>query len=493
MVAPADDRPRTRGNQVRASDRHGRWSAAIAVRAALALCASAGLLSLGAAQRAQADEGLLVDCDAGTNLQHVIDTIPEIASNNLGVLRVAGHCRGNFRIINRRFFTLRGVTRNGKQAVLDGQNRGPALDINSCCGGTLELDNLKIQNGVGRDNGGGGIAIHGLDVTMRNMTIVHNRAAHWGGGIVSGNFLKIHNSYIASNSADMGGGIFIYHNGADISDTTIAFNHANSHGGGVYSSGNQWEVKLTRSIVANNTSDTSTPGVIAAFVAINSSGVNFNRSKAHAQGAVSGQTQIIVHNSSIVGNEGGTGSHAGGLCCSYVSLKNSTVANNVGATAGGVYAQSLGATATTFSGNRATATDGSGGGGAIYSGGNRPNLRATILAGNAGSNPDCFSYYGVISEGYNLIGNNKNCEIAFGGSGDKVGTPAAPINPLLGQATYQEIGSGSGYPVMPLLAGSRAIDAIPSSACPFAHDQRGQTRPSGAGCDIGAYEVHPGH
>jgi hypothetical protein len=51
----------------------------------------------------------------------------------------------------------------------------------------------------------------------------------------------------------------------------------------------------------------------------------------------------------------------------------------------------------------------------------------------------------------------------------------------------------AGQNLQHLLAGSPAIDAIPGSACPFAHDQRGQARPAGAGCDIGAYEVHPGH
>jgi hypothetical protein len=40
----------------------------------------------------------------------------------------------------------------------------------------------------------------------------------------------------------------------------------------------------------------------------------------------------------------------------------------------------------------------------------------------------------------------------------------------------------------PLLAGSPAIDAGAADVCPGT-DQRGVTRPQGAGCDIGAYEV----
>ena len=41
-----------------------------------------------------------------------------------------------------------------------------------------------------------------------------------------------------------------------------------------------------------------------------------------------------------------------------------------------------------------------------------------------------------------------------------------------------------------LLAGSPAIDAADSAACP-ATDQRGVTRPQGAACDVGAYEYEP--
>ena len=66
-----------------------------------------------------------------------------------------------------------------------------------------------------------------------------------------------------------------------------------------------------------------------------------------------------------------------------------TVAENTGATVGGVYAQSLGATATTFTGNRGTSTEGVGAAGAIYGASNPPNP--------------------VVSFGYNLVGNAKGC------------------------------------------------------------------------------------
>ena len=85
---------------------------------------------------------------------------------------------------------------------------------------------------------------------------------------------------------------------------------------------------------------------------------------------------------------------------------------------GGVYAQSLGATATTFTGNRGTSTEGVGAAGAIYGASNPPNP--------------------VVSFGYNLVGNAKGCSwshpatAAFNGAATSpASTPAwgAPYSP----------------------------------------------------------------
>ena len=57
-------------------------------------------------------------------------------------------------------------------------------------------------------------------------------------------------------------------------------------------------------------------------------------------------------------------------------------------------------------------------------------------------------------------------------------------DPLLGT-----LGNYGGYTqTIPLLAGSSAIDTGNDAVCPGT-DQRGVTRPQGAHCDIGAFEV----
>jgi hypothetical protein len=442
------------------------------------------------ASSARADSYVNCDTEGAGAFQHLLNTVPYVhGPAGAGVMHVSGTCNGQFYISGTRNFTIRGP------ATLDAQHRGPALQISNQ-GGWVILDNLTFRHGApSAGNHGGGILIYGTEVTIKNSAIVDNRSEGWGGGVSADRVpVKIENSFIARNRAPMGGGVFVRENGADIISSILFENHADSHGGGVYSSGNQWGVDLVHTIVSSNTSNSSTPGVIAAFVDIKRSVISHNRSQAHAHGAVSGGTQVLVENSSIVDNHGGTQSIAGGVVAGHVSIKNSTVADNTGSTVGGVYASSLGATATTFTGNRSTSTEGVGGAGAIYGAGNPPNLRASILAGNHGVNPDCYSTYPVVSGGYNLVGNAKGCTWNYPAAGDRLGSAAALVNPLLGPIEHLfHASSYTSLPIFPLKTSSPAIDAIPPAACPFAHDQLGQSRPSGAGCDIGAFEKHPGH
>ena len=63
--------------------------------------------------------------------------------------------------------------------------------------------------------------------------------------------------------------------------------------------------------------------------------------------------------------------------------------------------------------------------------------------------------------------------------------------------TEEELNLGplqdNGGPTMThaLGAGSVAIDVIPADACEVDEDQRGEPRPGGTMCDVGAFEVQP--
>ena len=119
-----------------------------------------------------------------------------------------------------------------------------------------------------------------------------------------------------------------------------------------------------------------------------------------------------------------------------------------------------------------------GGGGGTSLGGGLDMASATvgssIVAANAGG--DCSG--AIISSGHD-IDDDSSC--GFTGAGDRSG-----VNALLGPLGEH---GGTGETLMPL-AGSPALDAADPAACP-ATDQRGVSRPQGAGCDIGAVEVAP--
>jgi Zn-dependent metalloprotease len=201
---------------------------------------------------------------------------------------------------------------------------------------------------------------------------------------------------------------------------------------------------------------------------------------------INGSPTTVVLNNSSINNNTSFGIYGAGI----LTLNNTTLSGNQG----GLY---ISGTATlnnsTISGNLAD------NGGGIYQSGGTITLKNTIVAGNTAliSGPDC---YGVIgSYGYNLIGDNSNCNI-ISATGDQIGTKTTPINPRL--APLQNYGGLTS--IHALMTGSPAINAgnpgVPGSGgntC-LSTDQRGIARPWGTHCDIGAFEyrnngVTPAH
>ena len=122
-------------------------------------------------------------------------------------------------------------------------------------------------------------------------------------------------------------------------------------------------------------------------------------------------------------------------------------------------------------------------------------IGSTVLAGNAGAAAGIDCAGTISSMGYNVLGNNQACIFAPLAT-DQVGTPGAPIDPLLGP-----LGAHGGLtPTHLPLPGSPVIDhgkTTPSGFLSFhcdTLDQRGATRPfdgdavAGALCDAGAAE-----
>jgi hypothetical protein len=115
-------------------------------------------------------------------------------------------------------------------------------------------------------------------------------------------------------------------------------------------------------------------------------------------------------------------------------------------------------------------------GGALYiSTGGAATVVNTILA-NSLSGSNCF---GTLTDAGHNISSDASCNFTAAGSLNSTDPKLGPFG-IYGGLTA----------TFPLLAGSPAIDAGDPASCP-AVDQRGISRPYGAGCDIGAFESAP--
>ena len=261
----------------------------------------------------------------------------------------------------------------------------------------------------------------------------------------------------------LGGGIHIAMGALNLFDSTVTGN-TGPRGGGIFND-------IGAASIFNS--------VIHGNVATDESG----------GGIVIDRGTMFVTNSTISDNVAATPSaftYGGGVRNNAVLvMTNSTVSGNVSDVGGGIYnadSGSLTLAHTTVADNGASYP-----GAGIFNDGGSMALTASILDEN--TNPsvrsDCFSTVPPTSGGYNFIGDGTGC-MWTAGSGDIVGTAAAPLSARLGPL------QDNGGPTMThaLLPGPPVvINTIPPASCTVAADQRGVVRPQGEMCDKGAFEV----
>jgi probable HAF family extracellular repeat protein len=198
-------------------------------------------------------------------------------------------------------------------------------------------------------------------------------------------------------------------------------------------------------------------------------------------GGVHNRGSLTVTDSTISGNTGNVG--AGIFNTGTLTLANSTVSGNrARVDGGGVATAAAGVTVlrhVTVAANTSDSdTDGTGDGGGIASAG-RTSTTGSILAGNddtGGQASDCSG--SIASQGTNLVGRPAGCSIT-----GTTGTDILGVDPRLAPLADD----GGSTATHELLQGSPAIDAARGDECPPT-DQRGNRRPQGGACDIGAVE-----
>lgn len=216
-------------------------------------------------------------------------------------------------------------------------------------------------------------------------------------------------------------------------------------------------------------------------------------------GGASGAAENSVINSTISGNSALMG-NSGGMNFfgeANVHMVNSTISGNVADQDGGGLRLTTNGMVrlfnVTLTNNTADAdgNDDGDGGGLFVGPGTNVAISNSILAGNSdpSSAPDCFGT--LTSGGYNLIGNDENCDFMGDGT-DQVGTPAAPLDAGL------EALASNGGPTQTHAITENSLarnmgnpnGCVDQNGSPLGVDQRGEPRP-GAGstrCDVGAYE-----
>lgn len=344
-------------------------------------------------------------------------------------------------------------------------------------------------------------------VTIEHLTLRDGSVpiGHQGGGILHyGTLLTVRHCRVTNCTGDYGGGI-----AADgplvLEDSEIVGNNATTNGGGVCILGPDGTIEATRCVISDNTALEYGGGVgnFGKSAVLTDCLVTENTAATTLGGGLFSSNSTLVTRCTIADN---TAANGGGVFCATNAVATSNFVN------------------TTISGNTATLPGGIGG---MYLDGTMPfvlthvtvsnnigdgvggiscaippvcYLRGCVIAGNQAGPagwPDITQ--GVLSDGYNLIGNVGGVVFNSNGAGDIYGDPMNTSTPNAGATEWPTAVDPQLAPlerysryakVHPLLAGSPAIDAgNPVTAVPT--DQRGRVRPVGLRADMGAYEATP--
>lgn len=373
-------------------------------------------------------------------------------------------------------------TNNGTLTVIDSTVAdNNATSSNSSGGGifndgTADITDSTVVGNSSAGSGGGILSVVSLTVT--NTSVSDNNATSSnsnGGGIFNVGTAVITGSTVSGNTANQGGGIYSPTT-LTVSGSTVSGNTAHGSGGGIESIG---LATVTASTVSDNMASEGGGIYSPATLTVTDSTVSGNATSAGDGGGLLNLGTLTVTGSTVSGNttdDGGGGGVAndGG----NTTIANSTVSGNIAASgyvASGIYngGDDLTVTNSTVADNDQVA--GSIGGGGIFSNGANATLEATIVVEN-NDEGDCRLFPGV-DEGYN-IDDDGTCDLTAAGSISDSTTVDGHLGPLAN--------NGGPTQTMALLAGSPAIDQVPSGDCP-ATDQRGAPRTPP--CDIGAFDT----
>lgn len=400
---------------------------------------------------------------------------------------------------------------NGSGLItLSGGNATRLFNVQT--GATLTLAGLTLTAGSAAE---GGAILNNGQLVIQDSQLSANRATSTYGGAISsyGPATLTGTDLIGNVAPSIGGGIYnqsqLTFSGGQISDNSTTGGTA--PGGGLYS-GIGTAITVTNASLINNTAAAG-GGLYALSAATTMADTLLSGNSARSGGGISQFGSTLTLTDVVLADNGwlispqGFADEGGGLHLRQTTarLERVTLSNNTGQFGAGIWAQGseVRLLNTTVSGNRSNNS-----GAGLYATGGEAHLAFVTVANNRiDSTTSTLTGAGVFVEpgaglvmtstvlsGNRLISTQAaaNCGGAaptasfslssdgtcgFGVGRDNVALP-------LGQLKN----NGGLTPTHLLPQGSPAIDAGTNTNCPAA-DQRGQTRPVGATCDVGAVEA----
>ena len=296
---------------------------------------------------------------------------------------------------------------------------------------------------------GGGIYNSGV-ITATGAGINFNN----GGGVLNdgGSFLGFEVSLLF-NKGTTGGGLYNLESGvATLVRSLLILNEASNGGGAIFNDNNSSVTLVDSSFGLNSSSDGGGAIYSRGAMTLTRIAIYDNKALDYGAGIYQEDGQLLATNVTFTNNEAGDG---GALYLNYgaqASLVHNTIFSNT--------------------------VSGSGSGGIGVGEGAVLTMTGTIVGNNRNSNCDVDVDGSLNSDGYNLEDAD---DCGLDGEGDLVNTDPQ-LRPFASYGGY--VGT------LALLPTSPAIDAAASGAplCPET-DIRSVSRPVGAACDIGAYEI----
>ena len=329
--------------------------------------------------------------------------------------------------------------------IIDGNDASTVFTVSS--GATLTLSDATVQHGAATTADGGGFSNAGTLNLLDDVVTANAASTSSGGGPLCPPFCTGSNGGGIASSGTL-----------TLTGTTVSGNTAISDGGGINVTAGT--ATLVQSTFVGNTADFGA-GVLTRSGTLTASQDLFDNNDATSwSGALWTQGSSVVVNSTFFNNHSGsTGVYGWGagvlVIGGTLSLVNDTIVDN-------------------------TATD-TGGGLAVWAG-SVASVSNTLVAGSSPTN--CYSNGAgtFTSSGGGNDDSDNSCLLSA--AGDR-----HDADPMVDTTVRSNGGPTQTLAVMPgsplIAAGSDAVCVAGAQSV----DQRGVTRPQGAHCDIGAFEV----